>query len=220
MWSMWVAWLLGQRPSRELVEAAKPLTLGERLQARRAARRGEAAIDVAAARYALALGRSKRHVRSQPLLVALVLLMLCVPGALLVENLSRNGWDGAALVFLIATVSLAVESLPVLDFRRKAPVAEVANERFLAEHGYSCPKQTEGHRRATNPPWLGAVLGMPATFVFYDLWFGLGTLALDGKTLALGKVIVRGALFGIAMTVFSTFFRDRRRETEAERSTA
>jgi hypothetical protein len=220
MWSIWFAWLVGQRPSRELVEAAKPLRLGDRLQGRRLVLRGRAADQVPVARYAVAVAR--RAQRARPVIAGLLVLAAAVGIFVFftLRELERHDKSSSVILLAAAAALCAWQCLRTARSVRSAPAAELANMRFLEQAGHPYPADADPAPMPMPAPWLATVAAIPITFMIYDLIYGTLTLATDGKTVTLVRAGERGAVWAALMTFFMTVLGRSRQDEQAGRPTA
>lgn len=211
------ALLLWRLPPREVVEAAEPLRIRQRLRARGAVRRGEAAAEPPEARYAVALARWQQRTRQSKwgLLLTAALLGLIVFYAR--KELTRGSSVGGSLLAITALLA-ACQLVRAVRRLRAAPAAELANMRLLELAGKPYPPDADP-RPTSLTHWSATVASLAINFVSFDLIYGAITVAVDGRAITPDRVIVHGALWGALMTIVITF-RQNERDERARRPTA
>lgn len=164
----------------------------------------------------MALARERQRSTSR----AALSVSAVVPAAaawLAVERLHSHNLDWAA-VFFAAVVPFGIWTIArALALDRTARKAELANMRRLVEFGEPYPSRPTTGLLAVSAP--ARLAGAVFSFVFYDVSYGALTLALDGKTLSVDRVVARGAVLAVFMVVFGEVILRGQRERQSEKPT-
>ncbi len=171
------------------------------------------------ARYAVAVARRAQRMRPTAVGLVLCAIVQCALIFYAGRDLARHEHASFAALAVLALLD-AWLLLSIVAGMRFAPTAELANMRFLQQAGDPYPTDADPRPMPMPAPWLEIVLALPMTFAIYDLTYGLLTLAVDGKTITLTRVIERGAVWAALMTVFVTALTKRKTEEASARPTA
>jgi hypothetical protein len=198
-WRIWLRSGMGETPSQELVAAMAGLSGPDRLRARRLVRRGEAAEDVAVARYVVAFARERqrRYTRFPSLSVAMVgCVVLGLTGvALAVDAVARSNDAQEVLFGGFAAFFLVCGGWRAWQERRNVEAAEQNNREFLRRAG--APYVPGGPQTSVYVPPLAVACSLALYVAVLVPVGGLVTMLLDGESLSSGRAF-SGGLSGAA----------------------
>ena len=208
---------MGQGPSAELLATEAALDRSAVREVRRLVRRGDAAPDVVRGRFAVADARESQRRQAHLLLLAFWLLLLAGFVWQLVSEVDA-GHAVLAAFWGATTVWGVYITFGILRRRSRAPRAELENMRVLREAGQGYPVDTDW--RPVSASWQAvAVAAISATLV-YDVTFGGLTVATNGEALVLSRVLEKGAVFAVFVTLANLTFIRSKRNKDAARKTA
>jgi hypothetical protein len=168
--------------------------------------RGRAASDAQVARLAVALARQQQLRHERPWERFLFAAIIGLAAWLSIESL-RSG-SAVRPIFPLALTALLLRALwRAIRRSRTAPIAEEKNALTLERMGRP-PAQRHPQRASASP--LTLTVQALILLAFNDLAYGGILVALDGHKASLWRVLTRGALFAVVMTVASfTVWREK-----------
>jgi hypothetical protein len=202
--------------SAEVAAASVGLDTRTIRRVRRLVSKGQAAPDCAGAKLAVALarGRQRAYSRAAPFVFALLSAGVAWLG---VKTLQSHGLNAACVIFGAIAIWFvwSMGRAPVLA--RSARKAELANMQRLVELGEPYPSRPPTGVAPISAP--SRLAGAVASWAIYDLSYGALTLAFDGKTLSLDRIVGRGAIWAVLMVAFNLIFLPGQRERQSEKPT-
>jgi hypothetical protein len=206
----WLIWApgasTGGHPTVEVVESSWGLSCRQVRAAGRCVARGRAASDARVARLAVALARQQQLRHEQPWERFLFAAIIGLAAWLSIESL-RSGSAVRPIVPLALTALLLRALWRAIRRNRTAPIAERVNALALERMGRPS-LQRKPQRASPSAPTL--TLQVLSLLAFNDLAYGGILVALDDHKASLWRVLTRGALFAVVMTVASfTVLREK-----------
>ena len=206
-WRIWLRSGMGETPSQELVAAMAGLGGRDRLRARRLVRRGEAAEDVAVARYVVAFARERqrRYARFPSLRVSLAVCVVLGLGiaVLSADAFARSKYTQGVLFGGFAAFFLVYCGWRGWQERRNVEAAEQNNREFLRRAG--APYVPGGPPTSVYVPPLAVACSLALYVAVLVPVGGLVTMLLDGESLSSGRAF-SGGLSGAAGAAIAAVF--------------
>ena len=208
---------MGETPSQELVAAMAGLGGRDRLHARRLVRRGEAAEDLAVARYVVAFARERQHryARFPSLRVAMAMCAVLSLGgaALSADAFARSKYTQGVFYGGFAAFFLVYCGWRGWQERRNVEAAEQNNREFLRRAG--APYVPGGPPTSVYVPPLAVACSLAVYVAILVPLGGLVALLLNGESFSSGRAFsaglsgAAGAAIAAVIGVVSARLRDQ-----------
>lgn len=217
-WRIWLAAGVGLAPASDVVAALAGMDRRTVRQVRRLVRRGLVAPDAPRARLAVALARDFQRRQPGPLLTVFFTAIIVGWGWFFGRRVAGGQFDPLTLLWGATAAWGIWMGWALWRMRRGAPRAELRNLAFLRDAGEPYLLDTEC--QPAQVPLPAVVASACLVFAFYDLGYGALTLAGNGRTLSISRVVGHGALFAALMTAVNLTVMRKRNEQQTQRSTA